>query len=122
MSFKFKINNKNWEVKEKSQQEIKQEIINRYGNSKDDVVYFGITCLDTQTIFLDKDLCLDRKRTTLLHELTHCYIGTFITHMDRLDYDEEDIADIVSNSFDIISNIEKRYFERSGARNQLLCC
>ena len=73
--------------------------------------YFGLTYFDIQTIFLDKDLCLDRKRSTLLHELGHCYIGTYITHLSDKKYDEEDVVDIISNSHDIIRQIVDKYFE-----------
>lgn len=69
-----------------------------------------MTYADIQTIFLDKDLCSDRKRSTLLHELGHCYIITYITHQDK-NYNEEDVADIVANSHDIIRNIVDKYFE-----------
>lgn len=50
------------------------------------------------------------KRSTLLHELGHCYIITYITHQDK-NYNEEDVVDIISNSHDIIRNIADKYFE-----------
>ena len=72
--------------------------------------YFGVTFHDTQKIYLDRDLPKDRKRKTLIHELTHCYIGCFITHESKT-YDEEMVADIVSNSYSIISKIVEDYFK-----------
>ena len=107
---KFKINNKTWYIKELSQQEMKEELKKHYENPITDGKYYGLTYADIQTIFLDKDLCQDRKRSTLLHELGHCYIITYITHQDR-NYNQEDVVDIVSNSHDIIRNIVDKYFE-----------
>ena len=106
----FKINNKTWEIKELSQEEIKQEMKRHFENPVMEGKYFGITYSDIQTIYLDKDLCNERKRSTLLHELTHCYIETFITHLSR-SYSDEDVCDIVSNSHDIIRDIVDEYFK-----------
>lgn len=108
-SFKFKINNKNWEIKEIPQDEMREEIKKRNDRFDEYGKYYGLTYPDTQTIFLDKDLCEDRKRTTLLHELGHCYINTYITHLDQ-NYNEEDVVDIVANSHDIIREIIDKYF------------
>lgn len=112
----FEMNGCVWKILEVSQEEIKQEMELRYkrnieGEPSKDGRYFGTTYHDTQVIYLDKELPRDRKRKTLLHELTHCYIGDYITHMDK-NYCEEDICDIVSNSHDIIHNIVEKYFEK----------
>lgn len=107
---KFKINNKNWQIKELSQEEMKEELKKHCEMPTEQGKYFGLTYFDVQIIFLDKDLCLDRKKSTLLHELGHCYIGTYITHTEK-QYNEEDVVDILSNSHDIIRNIVDKYFE-----------
>lgn len=107
---KFKMNNKTWEIKELSQQEMREELKRHNDSITEYGKYFGLTYADIQTIFLDKDLCQERKRSTLLHELGHCYIVTFITHLDR-NYSEEDVVDIISNSHDIIREIVDKYFE-----------
>lgn len=110
---KFKINNRTWEIKEVSQEEIKEKE-KKYYNKKmgngpvEDGRYFGITYHDEQLILIDKDLNPERKRITLIHELTHCYINCFITHQD-LEYNEEFICDIVSNSHDVIDEIVNKY-------------
>lgn len=107
---KFKINNKKWNIEEVSQEQMR-EIMKKHNDKPDEIGrYFGLTYTDIQTIYLDKDLCLDRKRSTLLHELGHCYINTFITHQDK-NYNEEDVVDIISNSHDIIRKIVDDYFE-----------
>ena len=112
--FNFKMNNRNWQIEETSQEEIKTMQNKRRANEDENVKstdtrYYGITYADTQKIYLDKDLTEDRKRATLIHELTHCYIIEHITHCDKT-YDEEMIADIVSNCFDIIKEIVNDYF------------
>lgn len=107
---KFKINNKDWCIKEISQDQMREQLKNHNDSVAEFGKYFGLTYFDTQTIYLDKDLCQDRKRSTLLHELGHCYIGTYITHLDK-QYNEEDVVDIISNSHDIINNIINKYFK-----------
>ena len=107
---KFKMNNKTWEIKELSQQEMREELKKNNDTLTEYGKYFGLTYADIQTIFLDKDLCQERKRSTLKHEIGHCYIVTYITHLDR-NYSEEDVVDIISNSHDIIREIVDKYFE-----------
>lgn len=112
--FEFKINNRNWSIEEKSQSEIKKMQNERRANEEENVKsldtrYYGITYCDIQKIYIDKDLPADRKKATLIHELTHCYIDNYITHCEK-QYSEEDIADIVSNSYDIITEIISKYF------------
>lgn len=109
---KFKINNREWVIKELSQEEIKQHMIDyKYDGQPSDGRYFGQTYFDEQTIYLDKDLHKEQKRQTLMHELGHCYIGTFITHQNK-EYDEETVVNLISNSHDIIHEIVEDYFRK----------
>lgn len=110
-NLKFKINNKNWEIKEISQEQMREQLKQHNDRVEEFGKYYGLTYADTQTIYLDKDLCIDRKRTTLLHELGHCYINTYITHLDQ-NYSEEDVVDIIANSHDIIREIVDKYFNQ----------
>lgn len=112
---KFKMNNMNWEIKELSQKDIKDIVNKRKANEEEnvnsiDTRYYGITYHDELVIYLDKDLHIDRKRKTLAHELAHCYISSFVTHQEK-QYDEEMLADIISNSIDIINEIVEQYFK-----------
>ena len=114
--FNFKMNNRNWQIEETSQEEIKTMQNKRRANEDENVKstytrYCGITYPDLQKIYLDKDIPEDNKRATLIHELTHCYITNYITNTEK-DYDEEMVADIVSNSFDIIREIVDKYFSK----------
>lgn len=108
--FKFKINNKEWTIAETNQQTIRKIITEKNEKPSETGKYFGITYMDTHQIFLDKDLCADRKKLTLYHELAHCYICSFMTH-EMQNYDEEMVADIVSNSHELIHQIVCDYFD-----------
>lgn len=117
----FKMNNRNWSIKEISQEEIKTMQNKRRANEEENVKsvnprYYGVTYVDAQKIYIDKDLPEDRKRQVLIHELTHCYIAEYITHSEQK-YEEEDVADIVSNSFDIIYEIIDNYFSKVVSTN-----
>jgi len=112
----FKINNCEWIIKELSQEQMKAELQKRYAREIEEEPshsgrYLGLTFEDTQTIMLDEELPNDRKRKTLLHELTHCYINMYITHENKT-YCEEDICNIVANSYYIITEIVNKYFEK----------
>ena len=106
----FKINNRTWKIVEMSQDDIKAEMKKHYDKPDELGKYFGMTYSDIQTIFLDKDLCQEQKRTTLLHELAHCYIESYITHLNK-NYTDEDVCDIISYSHDIIREIVDKYFK-----------
>lgn len=110
---KFKINNREWKITETSQESIKNMQNIRKANEEEnlksiDTRYYGITYCDIQKIYIDEDLPTDRKKSTLIHELTHCYIDNYITHCEK-QYSEEDVADIVANSYDIIHEIVEQY-------------
>ena len=71
----FKINNRTWTIEEKSQSEIKKIQNERRANEEENIKsiaprYYGVTHCDIQEIYLDRDLPIDRKRATLIHELT----------------------------------------------------
>ena len=44
-----------------------------------------------------------------MHELAHCYINEYITHVDY-QLTQEEAADLVANSHDIIDEIINNYF------------
>lgn len=105
---KFKINNEEWEIKEITQEEIRKDYLSHYCKIDDNGRYHGVTWCDTHQIFIDKDLCIDEKKHTLLHELTHCFIYSYIKHYDK-GYEEEEVCDIVANSNNIINDIYIKY-------------
>lgn len=114
----IEINNIEYRIIEISQEEYKWFRKEEYkkmdseDNDTDKGIFFGASHHYSNIIFLDKNLPVDRKRKTLLHELAHCYINEYITHEEKT-YNEEDVSDIVANSFDIIKNIVDQYFTTS---------
>lgn len=106
------MNNREWEIIELSQDEIRQHIRDyKYdGEPIENGKYYGQTYLDEQKIYIDKDLHIEQKRQTLMHELGHCYIGCYIT-TQNITFDEEAVVNLISNSHDIIHNIVDKYFK-----------
>ena len=72
--------------------------------------FLGRTKYLEQEIWLYKDLSLEQKRKTLIHELVHCYRGMYFTFNNLDGQDEELWCDIISNSYDIIHKIVEGYF------------
>lgn len=100
---KFKMNNDEWKIKEVAQKDFDKD------DDEQDGYYYGRTKYATQEVWLWKDLKHEKKRRTLIHELTHIYISTYITNQS-MDFNEEKLCDIAANSHDIIHNIVEKYF------------
>ena len=110
---KINVNGVEFIIKEVSQKEYREyrklenEMTCCQDKEENDGIYFGATHFYKDIIFLDKELPIDRKKKTLIHELAHCYIGNYITHENK-NYDEEMVADICANSYDFINDIVKK--------------
>ena len=53
---KFKINNRDWKIVELSQEEMRNVIKNyKYDGEPKEGKYFGLTYIDSQVIYIDKD-------------------------------------------------------------------
>lgn len=105
---KFEINNRHWEIREVEEQTIINEIQKWEKNKV--VMGNGYTDFQKLRIFLNEDLPYDQKRQTLMHELMHCYIRSFIFLPQFDEASEETICDISANSHDIIHKIVEDYF------------
>ena len=92
-------------IKEVSQQEFWD-----YQVDEQDGYYYGQSHFQTQEVWIDKDLPVEKKRKTLYHELTHVYIREYLTSRD-IKPDEEVLCDISANSHDIIHKIVQDYFK-----------
>ena len=99
------MNNSYYAIKEVSQEELQKEIAD-----ENDGYYYGQTRFQKQIILIDKDLSVERKRKTLIHELTHVYIREYLTTRD-INPDEEVLCDIHANCHDIIHKIVENYFK-----------
>ena len=109
--FKFKMNNRDWEIEELSQEEMREKFKDyKYDGEPQAGKYFGLTYQDAQKIYLDRDLHIQQKKQTLMHELMHCYIGCYL--FDNFEkYSVEDLCNISANSHDIIHYIVEDYFK-----------
>ena len=102
---KFKMNNVEYIIKEVEQKEFWD-----YQVDEQDGYYYGQSHFQTQEVWIDKDLSIEKKRKTLYHELTHVYIREYLTSRD-ISPDEEVLCDISANSHDIIHKIVEDYFK-----------
>ena len=103
---KFTINNDEWQIEEKSKDELKE----LYEKETQEKTYFvfGVTIKSAHIIYINKDMCESQKIKTLKHELTHCYIWEFGLY-NVIDINEEVICDIVASSNDFINVIVEQY-------------
>lgn len=108
---KFKINNREWKIKEVEQKafwEDDNELEKM--NNKDH--YFGRTKVTLNEIWIDKDIPTSLKKKTLYHELIHCYRASFICFYSLDNQDEDFWCELISNSHDIIHKIVDDYFKQ----------
>lgn len=103
---KFTINYDEWQIEEKSKNELKE----LYEKETQEKTYFvfGVTIKSAHTIYINKDMCEEQKIKTLKHELTHCYIWEFGLY-NVMDINEEVICDIVASSNDFINEVVEQY-------------
>lgn len=101
---RFTINNRTWEIIELSKEEMDKE----YPSEGEGEVY-GLCDYTNQKICIWKDLHQEQKRQTLIHELTHCYIGCYMSFEDMV-WHVDVICNLVGNSHDIIHEIVENYF------------
>lgn len=96
--------------KNQKQKEVSQKDFWDYQVDEQDGYYYGQSHFQTQEIWIDKDLPIEKKKKTLYHELTHVYIREYLTSRD-INPNEEVLCDIAANSHDIIHKIVKSYFK-----------
>lgn len=105
---KFKINNHIWYIYELDSDVIKRSLSERSGDNFSYV--FGYTDLPNNTIYLNADMKKNVRKTTLMHELMHCYLFEYSSiHSDA--FNEEELCDISANSHDMIEKIVNDYFK-----------
>ena len=109
---KFTINNDEWEIKDKSKEELKT----LYEEAMEEKAYFvfGVTEKSTHTIYINKDMCYQQKIKTLKHELTHCFIWEYgLYNVENVN--EETICDLVASSNDFINDVVHKYIEEQNS-------
>ena len=114
---KFKMNDREWEIIELSQEDVQKHFKDyKWDGEPLKGKYFGLTYFDEQKIYIDKDLHVQQKVQTLLHELMHCYIGSYLSSSQEQMFNEELVCDISANSHIMISNIICKYFNINKSR------
>lgn len=111
---KFEMNNRTWYIKEVS----KQFLDEKYP-SADDGEIFGITDYQEQIIYIWEDLHDEQKTQTLIHELTHCYIGCYMSFED-MSWHVDVICNMVANSHFIINDIMRTYAQYKNSQSIVL--
>lgn len=103
----FKMNDRTWEIEEVSA----DWLLDEYKKECGDATYcFGLCRYSLQKIYINKEMHHEQKRQTLLHELMHCYIWSYVCGFNNIG--EEALCDISANSHDIIHKIVENYFNR----------
>jgi len=102
------MNDRDWEIIELPQNEMKK--LDDCGDEKGSL--FGLTCYETQKIYLWDSVAYEKKRETLMHELLHCYIDCYVS-FQNMRFDEEIACHLAANSHDIIHKITEDYFKRN---------
>lgn len=105
----FSINEELWTIKEISDEEMYKQNHEEYNDDGSHIL--GLTCPVTKEIFLLKDLDDIQKRKTLMHELMHCYLFTYVS-FNNINFSIDDFCDISANSHDIINKIVNEYFDK----------
>lgn len=100
---KFEMNNSYYAIKEVSQEELQKEIAD-----ENDGYYYGQTRFPKQIILIDKDLSVERKRKTLIHELVHAFINSY--GFNDYDFKEENVCYFFETYGDDILKIAEDYF------------
>lgn len=65
---------------------------------------YGITCYNDAHVYVSKDLPIDLRKRTLLHETVHAILFSYMLRKYE-SFTEEELADFVAKYFDIIYTI-----------------
>jgi Zn-dependent peptidase ImmA (M78 family) len=103
---KFKINGSCWIIKEMDTKELSK----RFEGEENEFLY-GFCSYTENKIYLNNMLCENRKKHTLIHELTHCWTMEngwgFNENVSR-----EDLCNIVAGINNFINEITEKYFKK----------
>lgn len=111
---KFTINNSEWEIIElnkeeflKTKKKLDEEMIEK---SEENSFVLGFCDNVHHKIYLNKYICKDELKRTLIHELGHCWLWSYGASYNG--YSEDALCDTLSSSFEFISDILKKYFDK----------
>lgn len=84
-----------------------------------DLRLYGQTIYEKQVIKIYKNLPYQRKRDTLIHELTHAFFDTYLSSFHTKDkFDEEDVCCFVASYSEDILKIVNEYFKKGGVSDE----
>ena len=113
IKMEFEMNSRKWEILEVSEEELRKIYQSNYGKDVgSEIKFYGSTYDCIQKIYINKDLCKEAKRQTIIHELIHCYINCYCFDYEK-GYGLEDICNISACSHDIIHDLIERYFKNN---------
>ena len=108
---KVKINMHEWTIQGISKEELNNKYIESHEGEFGKGLYaFGLCEFKSRIIYINEELEKHQLISTLKHELTHAYLWSVGMQYDK--FEEEDIANIVSASNDIINEIVSLYLEK----------
>ena len=102
---RFKINNHEWEIKEISNAEMNMVC----SSDKRETFTHGTTQYSDMAIYLNEET--KNKKTTLYHELCHCFMYEYGHNQWNKEFNHEDVCEIVASCHDIIHKIAEDYFK-----------
>lgn len=102
---KITINNQEFEIIEQGDGD------NVYVNNPDKEIVIGLTNCLSNTIYLHKDLPPQKKKQTLIHELTHAYIYACGFSTENY-FDHELVCEFISNYARDIIRTADEYFRK----------
>ena len=104
----FEMNNKKWEIEEADQEFLHKLYNEEYVEDGD--YYLGSTVPTKNKVYIYKELDMEQKKKTLMHELMHCYLFSFVS-FNPVNFSIDDFCDLSANSHDIIHKIVEDYFK-----------
>lgn len=110
---KFIINNTNWEIIELDNVTFHETRVKKFKEQREKVketeFILGFCDFSQHQIYLNKYLCKEEKRRTLIHELVHCFL--WVNGASYTSYVEDAVCDTVAAIFDFVDCILKAYFK-----------
>lgn len=102
----FTINGNRWTIKEYTN----NRMLSMHEDECAEFLY-GMCVYNHKEIQLTKEQCIDQKKNTLKHELTHCWLFEN-GYAFRDEYKSEEVCHISACSNNFINEIINKYFKR----------
>lgn len=104
----FLANYRKWNIQFASQDELRSHA----GKPHGDDIFFGLCNFEEATIYILETLDAQALITTLVHELTHCYLFSYT--QGSSEFDEEDICNLNANMYMFVNSVMEDFLDASG--------